>query len=143
VGTLEPAFQELISMRRPVLSPAALVLVATLAGGAALAQQSPSTAPPQRPCAADVARLCPDAKGRAGVHACLQQNADQVSAECKARIDQAHQKFEAAKEACQPDVAKFCADVQPGGHRVAACLRGHASELSQACQAAMPATKGS
>ena len=96
-----------------------------------------------RPCAADVARLCPNAQGRADVHACLQQNADQVSAECKARIDQAHQKFQAAREACQPDVAKFCADVQPGGHRVAACLRDHASELSQACQAAIPAKKGS
>jgi hypothetical protein len=40
-------------------------------------------------------------------------------------------------------VAKFCADVKPGGHRVAACLRDHASELSQACQAVMPAKKGS
>jgi hypothetical protein len=130
-------------MRRPVFSPAALVLVATLAAGAALAQQTPSTPSPQRPCAADVARLCPDARGRADVHACLQQNADQISAECKARMDQAHQKFEAAKEACQPDVAKFCADVKPGGRRVAACLRDHASELSQACQAAIPARKGS
>jgi len=130
-------------MRRPVFSPAALVLVATLAAGAALAQQTPSTPSPQRPCAADVARLCPDARGRADVHACLQQNADQISAECKARMDQAHQKFEAAKEACQPDVAKFCADVKPGGRRVAACLRDHASELSQACQAAIPTRKGS
>jgi len=130
-------------MRRPVFSPAALVLVATLASCAALAQQTPSTPAPQRPCAADVARLCPNAQGRAELRACLQQNADQVSAECKARIDQAHQKFEAAREACQPDVAKLCADVKPGGHRVAACLRDHASELSQACQAAMPAKKGS
>jgi len=129
-------------MRRPVFSPAALVLVSTLASCVALAQQTPSTSP-ERPCAADVARLCPDAHGRAGVRACLQQNTDQVSAECKARIEQVHQKFEAAKEACQPDVAKFCADVKPGGHRVAACLRDHASELSQACQAAIPAKKGS
>jgi cysteine rich repeat protein len=128
-------------MRRPVFSPAALVLVSCLASGLAFAQQTPSTSP-QGPCAADVARLCPDAHGRAGVHACLKQNADQVSAECKARIEEVHQKFEAAKAACQPDVAKFCADVKPGGHRVAACLRDHASELSEACQAAIPAKKG-
>lgn len=127
-------------MRRPALSPAALLLVSTLASCVALAQ---SAAPPQRPCAADVARLCPDAHDRTGVRTCLQQNADQVSAECKARIEQVHQKFEAAKEACQPDVAKFCADVKPGGPRVAACLRDHASELSEACQAAIPAKKGS
>ena len=129
-------------MRRPVFSPAAFVLIAALAAGAALAQQA-ATPAPERPCAADVARLCPNAKGRADVHACLQQNADQVSAECKARIEQIQQKFQAAREACQPDVAKFCADVKPGGHRVSACLREHASELSQACQAAIPPKKGS
>ena len=129
-------------MHRPVFSSAALVLLATLAAGAALAQQTPSTPSPQRPCAADVARLCPNAQTRADVHACMQQNADQVSAECKARIEQIHQKFEAAREACQPDVAKFCADVKPGGRRIAACLREHTSELSQACQAAIPQKKG-
>jgi len=127
-------------MRRPVISPAAFVLLALLGAGAAVAQETPST--PQRPCAADVARLCPQAQGRAGVHACLQQNADQLSAECKAHIDQVHQKFEAAREACQPDVARLCADVKPGGRRIAACLREHASELSQACQSALPQKKG-
>ena len=130
-------------MRRPVFPPAALLLLATLGAGSALAQQADPTPAPQGPCAADVARLCPAAKGRADVHACLQQNADQVSAECKARIDQAHQKFQAAREACQPDVAKFCADVKPGRRRVAACLREHTSELSEACQAAIPPKKGS
>ena len=87
-------------MRRPVFSPAAFVLIAALAAGAALAQQA-ATPAPERPCAADVARLCPNAKGWADVHACLQQNADQVSAECKARIEQIQQKFQAAREACQ------------------------------------------
>lgn len=130
-------------MRRPVFSPAALVLLVTLGAGAALAQETPST-PPQRPCAVDVARLCPGAQpGRAGVRACLQQNAEQLSAECKAHIDQVRQKFQAAREACQPEVARFCADVKPGGRRIAACLREHASELSEACQAAIPQKKGS
>jgi hypothetical protein len=129
-------------MRRPFVSPAAFVLLATLGAGAALAQETPST-PPQRPCAADVARLCPEAQpGRAGVRACLQQNADQLSAECKAHIDRVRQKFQAAREACQPDVARFCAEVKPGGHRIAACLRQHASELSEACQAAIPPGSG-
>ena len=130
-------------MHRPVFSPAALVLLIALAAGTALAQQEQTAPSPQRPCAADVARLCPNAQGRADVHACLEQNADQVSAECKARIEQIQQRFQAAREACQPDVEKFCADVKPGGRRIGACLREHASELSQACQAAMPAKKGS
>jgi hypothetical protein len=134
--------QELISMHRPVFSPAALVLLITLGAGTAFAQQEQSAAPAQRPCAADIARLCPNAQGRADVHACLKQNADQVSAECKARIEQIQQKFQAAREACQPDVAKFCADVKPGGRRIGACLHEHASELSEACQAALPQKKG-
>jgi Skp family chaperone for outer membrane proteins len=134
--------QEPFSMHRPVFSPAGLVLLITLGAGTAFAQQEQSAAPAKGPCAADVARLCPNAQGRADVHACLKQNADQVSAECKARIEQIQQKFEAAREACQPDVAKFCADVKPGGRRIAACLREHSSELSQACQAAIPAKKG-
>jgi len=134
--------QELISMHRPVFSPAALVLLITLGAGTAFAQQEQSAPAAQRPCAADVARLCPNAQGRADVHACLKQNADQVSAECKARIEQIQQRFQAAREACEPDVAKFCADVKPGGRRIGACLREHTSELSQACQAALPAKKG-
>ena len=122
-------------MRRLVPSPAALLVLVSLTACAALGQEASSSS---RPCQADVARLCPDAHGRAEVRACMKQNADQVSAECKAHVDQSRQKFQAAREACQPDVAQFCADVQPGGHRVAACLRQHASELSQACQAALP-----
>jgi len=128
-------------MRRHVPLPRILLAVVTLGASAALAQQAPSGSPPARPCAADVARLCPNAQGRQAVHACLQQNADQVSNECKARIDEVRQKFEAAREACKGDVANFCSNVQPGGRRIAACLRQHASELSQACQAAIPAPK--
>ena len=131
-------------MRRLVPSPAALFVLATLAGGAALAEQPPSTPQPASACRADVARLCPGVQpGRGAIRDCLRQNADQLSDECKAHLDQAHQKFQAAREACQPDVAKFCADVKPGGHRIAACLREHASELSQACQAAMAPRQGS
>ena len=116
-------------MRRVLALP---FLLAGLAGSAALAQQAPAASP----CQADVARLCPNVQpGRGAIRACLQQNTDQLSAECKAHIDQAHQRFEAMRAACQPDVEKFCADVTPGGHRIAACLRAHASELSQACQA--------
>ena len=114
-----------------------LVLASLSAGPVALAQQVPPSS--SHPCQADVARLCADAKqqGHAAVHACMQQHADQLSAECKAHIAEREQRFEAAREACQPDVARLCADVTPGGHRIAACLRAHASELSQACQAAV------
>ncbi len=35
---------------------------------------------------------------------------------------------------CAGDVQKFCKDVQPGGGRIARCLKEHESDLSPACK---------
>lgn len=43
--------------------------------------------------------------------------------------------------ACRADVEKFCKDVQPGGGRVAQCMKQHESELSDACKSAAAAAK--
>ncbi|MDD5209878.1 MAG: cysteine rich repeat-containing protein [Elusimicrobiales bacterium] len=40
---------------------------------------------------------------------------------------------EKGKGPCAGDAAKFCKDVKPGEGRVAACLKEHEKELSQAC----------
>jgi hypothetical protein len=40
-----------------------------------------------------------------------------------------------ADRPCRADIQKFCADVKPGGGRVAACLKKHDAELSPACKA--------
>jgi hypothetical protein len=125
-------------MRRPVFS--FLLLAGTLGASAALAQ---SSSPPPNPCQADVARLCPGAQpGHGAIGACLRQNADQLSAECKAHLDERRAHFRAAREACQADVAKLCADVKPGGGRIAACLQQHSSEVSDSCRAQWPTKPG-
>lgn len=36
--------------------------------------------------------------------------------------------------ACRADMKKFCKDVQPGGGRLAMCLKQHESELSTGCR---------
>ncbi len=41
--------------------------------------------------------------------------------------------MERVKEACKPDVEKFCRGIQPGDGRIAACLKSHDSELAPAC----------
>lgn len=43
------------------------------------------------------------------------------------------------RQACQADAHKHCAGERPGGGRVLGCLKQHESELSAACQAALPA----
>ena len=42
---------------------------------------------------------------------------------------------------CAEDAAKLCQGMQPGGGRVAKCLKEHSSELSPACRDSMAKTK--
>lgn len=41
--------------------------------------------------------------------------------------------------ACRSDARSLCSQVQPGGGRIAGCLKEHESQLSEACRAALPA----
>jgi hypothetical protein len=41
------------------------------------------------------------------------------------------------RAACEADIQKFCAGVQPGGGRIRACMRQHKDELSDGCKQAI------
>jgi hypothetical protein len=43
--------------------------------------------------------------------------------------------------ACADDIAKFCKEVQPGGGRVAKCLKDHEKELSPSCKETVAAAQ--
>jgi hypothetical protein len=43
----------------------------------------------------------------------------------------------ALMQVCRGDYDRLCGGVRPGGGRVLACLKGHASQLSPACGQAM------
>ena len=45
------------------------------------------------------------------------------------------------REACGADYKAFCADVQPGGGRIVACLEQNAAKLSASCQKEIAAHK--
>jgi hypothetical protein len=47
------------------------------------------------------------------------------------------------RSACEADVAKLCAGIQPGGGRIMQCLAQHKTEVSDNCkQAIMKARQG-
>lgn len=123
---------------RVPLSPL-LTLAALLAAPLVLAQTSPPPPKQRGACRDDIATLCPGIQPGRGAHRaiaqCLATQEDKLSTQCKAHVDAMRAKFEAAKQACQPDVEKFCAGVTPGGGVVMQCLKQHASELSDACKA--------
>jgi len=39
-----------------------------------------------------------------------------------------------AHQACEDDITKFCGGVQPGGGRIAECLKANKSHLSRKCK---------
>jgi Cysteine rich repeat len=92
-------------------------------------------------CKNDAQKFCAGVRPGGGrIVRCLQQHSDQLSNECKAQGDKMHEQraerreaVQQVAEACKPDAEKFCAAVQPGGGRIAQCLKQHQSELSKAC----------
>jgi len=119
---------------RRLAAAAALALGATIAGGAVA--QAPS-------CKADLAKFCPQAKPGGGqISACLKQNAAQLSAPCKERVAQMKQMLKEVHQACEEDIHFLCAGIQPGGGRIAACLKQNAAEVSPGCKARIAEAKG-
>jgi hypothetical protein len=43
---------------------------------------------------------------------------------------------------CKADAEKLCAGIQPGGGRIAACLREHKDQVSDACKAKFQSRRG-
>jgi len=86
-------------------------------------------------CAEDTVKFCNDVKPGGGrIAKCLNDHENELSGTCKDEIAQVQKRFKETAEACHDDVLKFCNDVEPGGGRIAKCLRDHQSELSQECQ---------
>ena len=123
--------------RLPILG--SIVAGTALAVGLALSgvalAQSPS-------CKADLAKFCPQAKpGSGAVSACLKKNAGQLSAPCKERVGQMRQILKEVHKACEEDIHFLCEGIQPGGGRIAACLKQSASEVSSGCKKQIAAAK--
>ncbi|HQR75017.1 MAG TPA: cysteine rich repeat-containing protein [Burkholderiaceae bacterium] len=111
--------------------------VARLIGGALLMAfaLSGATAWAQEGCRADLAKFCPQAKAGDGtVAACLETNKAQLSAPCREHVARMTELLKEVDKACEEDIHAHCPGVQPGGGRVAACLKQNVSSLSFRCK---------
>lgn len=104
----------------------ALFLVFALSGAASWAQEG---------CRADLAKFCPQAKAGDGqVAACLATNKAQLSAPCREHVAKMTELLKEVDKACEEDIHAQCPGVQPGGGRVAACLKQNVGSLSFRCK---------
>jgi hypothetical protein len=95
----------------------------------------PLSARAQDACKADAERLCKDIPPGGGrIIGCLKSHEADLSPACKERMAAGKGRMEGVKEACKPDVEKFCKEIKPGDGRIAACLKSHDGELAPACR---------
>ena len=94
------------------------------------------------PCAKDREMYCAGVEhGEGRLMKCMKDNADKLSAECKAHQAKAKEAMKDVKEACHADAEKFCGDVKHGRGRVMKCMKEHKDELSEACKAEVASVK--
>lgn len=95
------------------------------------------------PCRADIEKHCADVERGGGAMArCLREHEKELSPGCRdhmaARHEQMKKRAETVSAACKGEVAKHCADHEPGEGGLMRCLRDHEADLSPDCRAALP-----
>ena len=111
----------------------------SLGASAALAQAAPPAQAPaaRNACRADIRALCAGIQPGGGrMAACLREKQAQLSPACREQIAAVRTRGQAMRQACAGDIKNVCAGVQPGGGRIAACLREKESQLSESCKSA-------
>ena len=107
----------------------------------------PARADMQAACGDDTQKFCGGVeKGQGRIVKCLKDHQADLSEGCRSELAAAREKYkQSAKDigsACKADTDQFCAGIEPGGGRLAGCLKEHKSELSSGCLSAVQNAKG-
>jgi hypothetical protein len=103
------------------------------AGGSPVLSQKPEGVK-EGACRSDVAKFCGGIeRGEGRIMQCLQENRENLSAECGARLDKREQRRAAFDAACGADVKQHCGDKR--GKELRACMKENRAKLSDACKA--------
>lgn len=92
-------------------------------------------------CEADKAKLCGGVEpGDGRLIACVMEHEAELSEGCRAAVknkksEEARQKKKSAGQlACEADIKRLCANIEPGEGRIIACMAAHEADLSKDCR---------
>lgn len=131
------------SLRR-LLSVAALAATVALGASPASAEDD-LVATVQNGCKSELAEFCSTVTpGNQRVLACLYAHEDKLSGRCEYALYDAAAQLQRALGAisyvvneCKTDLEKHCSTIEPGGGRLAACIKRNESALTPRCSQAM------
>lgn len=137
VQTRHPALRRLLS---------AAALAATVALGASpVSAEDDLVASVQNGCKQELADYCSKVTpGKQRVLACLYAHEDKLSGRCEFALYDAAAQLQRALSAisyvaseCKVDLETHCSTIEPGGGRLAACIKRNESVLTPRCSQAM------
>ncbi len=109
---------------------AAFTLCLTLLGN------TPAFAQGAGACVGDIQTFCQGIQPGGGrMVQCLVQHKQQLSPACKIHIAEVAEQVKEVHQACEDDIMTFCPGVEPGGGRIAQCLKANKASLSIECKA--------
>ncbi|MFN3605492.1 MAG: cysteine rich repeat-containing protein [Leptonema sp. (in: bacteria)] len=86
-------------------------------------------------CKEDREKFCKDIKpGEGRIFECLVNHFDQLSTDCKTKIEKKKKEWDAFKNSCSSDIEKFCPNTPIGKGKIRACLAKNKDQISEQCK---------
>jgi hypothetical protein len=123
------AMVKTLSVRNLFILLTGMVLATFLCAAPAFSEQD------KLACGDEIEKYCSNIRpGQLSITVCLDTNREQLSAECRKKVDRSMAKILQAKQICEADIEKFCPGVQPGEGRILNCMTANKRLLTPDCR---------